>query len=209
MTYTRSWRVVVSGNRPKNQMDDAEREIRVDFAERIADVIGTDADWTADPVDDGLTAFRAHLHWSNFLRVGGVFGNVTSLDTLYTYGLRTMTGTTVTLSGKFTLPRECNLVDVEVACVTVVNTTIAVTVYKVDAITGTVARTQLATRSLTGVNAQGNYSVSSGALINDTVGSEDQFYFAEVVITNSSGGTANFGFQGLTLKYTRKVLAYV
>lgn len=208
MTYTRPWQIVVSGNRPKNQMDDAEREIRVDFAERITDVIGSNADWTADPVDDGLTAFREHLHWSNFLRTA-IIGTVTSLDTLYNYGLRTSAGGAVTLSGRFMVPRECNLVDVEVACVTVVNTTIAVTVYKVDASTGTVTRTQLATRSLTGANAQSNYSVSSGALINDTVSSEDQFYFAEVTITNATAGAANFGFQGLTLKYTRKVLAYV
>lgn len=209
MTYSRPWQVVVSGNRPKNEMDDAQREIRDDVEDRMATLLSPNGSWTSDPVDAGTTAFRSHIHWSGFKRFDLAFGTVTSFDTLYNYGFRVVTGATVLAYGKFRLPRSCVLVDVEIACVTVTNTTIIATVYKVDASTSTPTRTQLATRTLTGANAQGIYSVSSGALINDTVGSEDQFYFIEISLQNSSGGAANFGFQGVTLKYTRKVLNYV
>lgn len=209
MTYTRRWTKVVSPNRPKNQMDDAERELRVDVGERMQDLLGGVADWTADPVDDKLTGFSMFLHWSRFKRFATyVFGTVTSIDTLYNHGFRVTTGGSITLAGQVRLPKGAVLVDVYVHCVTVVNTTIATTVYAVDASTGTPTRTSLATRSLTGVNAQGRYSVSSGAGINATIGSDDNFVEVEVTVTNSSGGAANFGFHGIEVTYTRGVFNY-
>jgi len=190
-------------------MDDAEREIKVDFGERMQDLLGGVADWTADPVDDKLNPFSMFLHWSRFKRFATyIFGTVTSIDTLYNHGIRTTTGGSIVLFGQVRLPKGAVLVDAYLHCVTVVNTTISAVVYAVDASTGTPTRTSLATRSLTGANAQGRYSISSGANINSTVGSDDAFIEIEVTVTNSTGAAANFAFQGIEVTYTRGVFNY-
>jgi hypothetical protein len=209
MTHTRSWQVVVSGNRPRNQMDDAQREIRVDVQERMQDLLQPTGDWTADPVDAGTTSFRLFMHWSAFKNFLRLFGDKTGYDTLYNQGIRGTTGTTLVFTGQLRLPKGSVLTDVDVSCVTVVNTSITTVVYKVDASTSTPTRTTLATRALSGVNAQGNYSVSSGAGINSTVASTEDLYFVEVTMVNSTAGSANYGFHGITAKYTRGVLKYV
>lgn len=211
MTYTRVWRVGVSPNRPRNQMDDSDREIRVDIEERMQDLIGPVGDWTTDPVDSGANQFYQPVHWSAFRQWAGA-GPATNVATSLSTqsAVRSNAGTTITLTAQLPISSYGKLVDVVFSCHAAASTSVTFTVYKISRSDPTmITRTSLATRTVTGATAQGNFSVSSGANINETLDPDNYVYFAQVAVTNSTGGAADFGFQGALVSYTRGAFQHV
>jgi hypothetical protein len=198
--------------------------MRVDFAERAQDLLAGIGDWTTDPVV-ATTTYYQYLHWSSFKVWDGnsaVFGGNGYVggtpkvfdQTLFNHGIRIVdTGAAVTtiLYRRLWLPAPCTVVDVDVSCiVTAAGCAVAGEVLLLDTTTTTPTQTSLASRSLATGTTQGNYSLSSGANINQAILDTDkEFVFLKISLTSDGTTGVQFGFHGARVTYSRHPLVYV
>lgn len=217
MSYTRFWSSnTPSKNRPANQTAAALRELRVDVEERMTTVLTGLGSWTTDPVVAASASKYMLLHWSAFkpfliygANAGASAGNYDAAGLSTQFGGRILGSGTLTIAAPILIPRPSTLVDVSIFGHTAANTSIAATVYEVDARTTSPTRTSLATRTVAASTGQNKFSVSSGANINKALINDLLYYWIEITLSNTNAGSAAFGFQGALIQYTRSPLVYV
>lgn len=213
MSYTRRINTrEPSDNRPGAQFDDVQREIRLEISERMDTIVGN---WSADPIASVAASFYMMLHWSAFKppyifsQLGGA-ATANDYAALTNYGMSQYGGGAggVEYNANIPMMPGCTLVDVFASFVSVVTSTFTLKVLETSSpLVANVTQTALASRTVAGVSAQNNLSISTGAGIN-TVMSASKLYSVYVKIVPAAGVSAH-GFQGVNIQYTRPPLNYV
>lgn len=200
MAYTNVWSTATPANSDPATAAADIRKLRLDIQERMETLVGA-GNWGTDPVPLSTNNMGQYLPWQQFQPYSGAASWSAVGGSLY--GVSPNAGGTYTFYCPIVIPRGVTITELEITGQTNVGSTnsLTATLESIDATTGTVAQTTLATATIPTQTPQTTKSSGVVSVAIDSTATNYIFYYVKLVMVANASGTC--WFQGVRVKYTR------